>query len=205
MLSEYRVFLLFIDYEKENIISDEYSELRKELIFFNEKRNKILFEIIFVLKKLNLKTLLLFQSVEHGLEIEKLFDIPFISGNDNEEKRTEEKEKFLKEEGGFLCASNIFKKGVTLPEVQVLINVDGGLEDSNTIQKKGRVLGTTEDKRKSLIIDFFDFYHLYFSEHSKTRLKTYIDSIGENNVGILDVSCEDWSETLKKWIKKWFE
>lgn len=205
VLSEYRVFLLFINHEKENVDSDEYSELRKELIFSNEKRNNVLFEIVSILKKMNLKTLLLFQSVEHGLEIEKLFKIPFISGSDNEERRTEEKEKFLKEEGGFLCASNIFKKGVTLPEVQVLINVDGGLEDSNTIQKKGRVLGTTEDKRKSLIIDFFDFYHLYFSEHSKTRLKTYVDSIGKNNVEVFDIKIPQWKEDIENKIEKWFK
>lgn len=93
---------------------------------------------------------------------------------------------------------------MTLPEVEVLINVDGGLEDANTIQKKGRVLGTTKTKSRSLIIDFFDLYDAYFSDHSETRLNTYVEAIGENHVGILDTSADDVYETLERWIKKWF-
>ena len=103
-----------------------------------------------------------------------------------------------------MLASDIFKKGVTLPQVEVLINVDGGLEDANTIQKKGRVLGATETKSRSLIIDFFDLYDAYFSEHSETRLDTYIEAIGEKRVGILDTSIDDWLETFRRWTIKWF-
>ena len=101
-------------------------------------------------------------------------------------------------------ASGIFKKGVTVSEVEVLINVDGGLEDANTIQKKGRVLGTTASKDRSLIIDFFDVYSLYFSEHSEARLNAYINAIGEDEVGILDTSVDDCFPTLERWISKWF-
>ena len=86
-----------------------------------------------------------------------------------------------------------------------MINVDGGLEDANTIQKKGRVLGSTDDKSRSLIIDFFDFFDDYFSEHSSTRMETYVEAIGESEVGILDTNVSEWSETLKKWVKSWFD
>ena len=104
-----------------------------------------------------------------------------------------------------LSASGIFKKGVTLPAVEVMINVDGGLEDANTIQKKGRVLGATKDKQRSLIIDFFDEFDAYFSDHSGARLQTYIDAIGEKRVGILDTEIDDCYETLERWIKRWFK
>ena len=123
--------------------------------------------------------------------------------NDSEE-REQAKEKFLEGEGGFLLASDIFKKGVTVSQCQVLINVDGGLEDANTIQKKGRVLGATSTKDRSLIIDFFDLYDAYFSKHSETRLNTYVSSIGEDKVGILDTSIDDWLKTFENWTKKWF-
>ena len=39
---------------------------------------------------------------------------------------------------------------MTVSQVEVLINVDGGLEDANTIQRKGRVLGATENKKQEL-------------------------------------------------------
>ena len=55
-----------------------------------------------------------------------------------------------------------------------------------------------------MIIDFFDLYDAYFSDHSETRLNTYIGAIGERRVGILDTSIDDWKETFKAWTKKWF-
>ena len=93
---------------------------------------------------------------------------------------------------------------MTVSQCQVLINVDGGLEDANTIQKKGRVLGATSTKDRSLIIDFFDLYDAYFSKHSETRLNTYVSSIGEDKVGTLDTSIDDWLKTFENWTKKWF-
>ena len=207
VLSDYKVFMLLIDHNdiEYDVEVEDYNGYRKELIFESKLRNKILLKVIDVLRELNLKTLVLFQSVEHGRNVESLSGIPFISGENDSEERERAKEKFLEGEGGFLLASNIFKKGVTLPEAQVLVNVDGGLEDANTIQRCGRVLGATETKQKSVIIDFFDLYDVYFSEHSETRLNNYVDRIGEKRVSILDTSCEDWFETMKEWIKKWME
>ena len=207
MLSDYRVFMLLLDHNdiEYDIDVEDYNGYRKELIFESKLRNEILLKVIDVLRELNLKTLVLFQSVEHGRNVESLSGIPFISGENDSEEREQAKEKFLEGEGGLLLASGIFKKGVTLPQVEVMINVDGGLEDANTIQKKGRVLGATKTKSRSLIIDFFDLYDAYFSEHSETRLNTYIGAIGEKRVGILDTSIDDWLETLKRWTIKWSE
>ena len=206
VLSDYRVFMLLIDHNdiEYDIEVEDYNGYRKELIFESKLRNKILLKVIDVLRELNLKTLVLFQSVEHGRRVESLSGIPFISGVNDSEERERAKEKFLEGEGGFLLASDIFKKGVTVSQCQVLINVDGGLEDANTIQKKGRVLGATSTKDRSLIIDFFDLYDAYFSKHSETRLNTYVSSIGEDKVGILDTSIDDWLKTFENWTKKWF-
>lgn len=206
VLSDYKVFLLLFDHNdfEYDLEVDDYNEYRKKLIFENVQRNSVLLKVIDVLRRLNLKTLILFQSIEHGEIISTDAGITFISGKTKTADRAAAKDKFLEGEGGFLMASGIFKKGITLPEAQIMINVDGGLENSNTIQKKGRVLGTTATKSRSLIIDFLDIYDCYFSEHSETRLNTYIDSIGEPNVGILDTSIEDCYQTLEKWTKLWF-
>lgn len=207
VLSDYQVFMLMIDHNNIDYVDiiEDYDNLRKALIFNSKIRNEALIRLINMFQERGLKTLVLFQSVEHGSKISSLTRYKFISGITRSAEREEIKEGFLKESGGVLLASNIFKKGVTLPQVEVLINADEGLEDANTIQRKGRVLGTTEDKRRSLVIDFFDIYDLYFSEHSRTRLDTYIDSIGEDNVTILDISVDSWAEELGKCVDKWFE
>lgn len=207
VLSDYKVFMLFMDHNVEDYDVDdlEFMDIRKKLIFENEVRNKILRQVVNVLRELELKTLLLFQSVEHGNAVAEMLGETFISGETPMKIRTAAKEKFLEEDkGGILLASNIFKKGVTLPEVEVLINCDEGLEEANVIQRKGRVLGKTDAKSRSLVIDFFDLYDLYFSEHSETRLNTYIDAIGENKVGLLDTTNPEWINTFKRWTAKWF-
>ena len=206
VLSQYKVFEIVIDHNDidYNISSEEYIDLRNSLIFYSDYRNGVLLKIIDVLIELKLKTLILFQSIEHGSKIAELTSLPFISGKDKNAKREMEKNAFLGKDGGILLASNIFKKGVTLPEAQVLVNVDDGVEDANTIQKKGRVIAATKNKDRSLIIDFIDIYDAYFSEHSETRLNTYVKSIGEENVGIIDSSSPDAMELLKNWMERWF-
>ena len=207
VLSDYRVFMLLIDHTQQELDKDinDYTDYRRELILKNETRDKILIEVINFLREMKLKTLVLFQSVEHGRAMSSALNITFISGETKGEEREEEKVEFLKKDGGILLASNIFKKGITLPEASVMINVDGGLEKANVIQRAGRVLGVTSTKQKSLIIDFIDLFDAYFSKHSEARLDTYVKEIGEDKIGILDTSVNSWIETFKDWTKKWFE
>jgi superfamily II DNA or RNA helicase len=206
VLSEYKVFMLLIDHNQyEYDIEDaDYNDYRKKLIFENEQRNSILLQLVSVLRELNLKTLMLFQSVEHGRHIGELLGETFISGETKSDVREQVKREFLEKNGGFLLASNIFKKGVTLPQAEVLINCDEGLEDANTVQRKGRIMGATENKKRSLVIDFFDLYDLYFSDHSETRLNTYVSAVGERRIGLLDTSNADWIVTFRRWTEKWF-
>jgi len=209
VLTDYKVFMLLLDHNLIDYISDmedntNYNEYKKNIIFENEIRNAALYRTIDILRKLNLKTVIIFQSLDHGKSVSEATGIPFIHGGTKSVDREIEKNKFLEGEGGFLLASGIFKKGVTISATEVMVNVDGGLEDSNTIQKKGRVLGATKTKDRSLIIDFFDVYDLYFSEHSEARLNTYVKAVGEDKVGILDASVEDCFPTLENWITKWF-
>lgn len=211
VLSEYKVFELLVDHN--DILGDDidfddydYAELRKKLIFYSDIRNKFIIKVIELLKRLKLKSLLLFQSIEHGQIISDATNLPFVSGRDNNKTRELRKKELLdNKEGGILLASDIFKKGVTLPAVQVLLVCDNNKETAVTIQRKGRVLGATETKHRSAIIDFIDVYDVYFSQHSESRLNTYVESIGEKNVGILDTSVDDCFNTLEDWLKKWFE
>lgn len=207
VLSDYKVFLFAVNHNDiyYDIDDDDYATLRDKLIFKSDIRNKTLCNVIRVLDKLHLKTLVLFQSIEHGISISKKVGFPFISGATKNKEREKKKNEFLADKnGGVLLASNIFKKGITLPECEVIIIVDEGLEVSSVIQKKGRTLGVTDTKDKSLVIDFIDIYDVYFSEHSESRLETYVNEIGEKSIGILDVAENDYLKTFENWTKKWF-
>lgn len=209
VLSDYRVFILLVDHNDiryKGVDEYDYADCRRKLIFESAFRNEVLKRAVDMFVGLGLKTLVLFQSVEHGRAFAvTMGGVPFLSGETRNDEREREKKRFLEGEGGLLLASNIFKKGVTLPQAEVVINADEGLEEANVIQKKGRVLGTTVNKKRSLVVDFFDLYDAYFSEHSEARLNTYVDAVGENKVGIVDVSVEGWLNLIKRWTVKWFQ
>jgi superfamily II DNA or RNA helicase len=209
VLSDYKVFVLLVDHNDigyKGVDEYDYADCRRKLIFESRFRNEVLKRAVDMFVGLGLKTLVLFQSVEHGRAFaETMGGVPFLSGETKSREREHEKKRFLDGEGGLLLASNIFKKGVTLPAAEVLINADEGLEDANTIQRKGRVLGATETKKRSLVVDFFDLYDAYFSDHSEARLNTYVDAVGEDKVGIVDVSVDGWLELIKCWTVKWFQ
>lgn len=210
VLSDYRVFMLLVDHNKRSypgIDEYDYADVRRRLILENGFRDCVLKRVVEMFVGLGLKTLVLFQSVEHGKAFAATLGqrVSFLSGETRAEEREAAKKSFLEcEGGGVLLASNIFKKGVTLPAAEVMINADEGLEEANVIQRKGRVLGATANKKRSLVVDFFDLYDAYFSDHSEARLNTYVTSVGEKKVGIVDVSVEGWLQLVERWTRKWF-
>lgn len=205
-LSEYIVILLDINHSNNrNIRGNTYRDLHEEVITHNIERNHSLIMLISIVKRLKLKTLVLFSSKKHGYHISKLTGDLFLSGDDNLNTRLEVKKQFLKGEGKVLLASDIYKKGITLPEAQVMINAAGGKEDTLIIQKKGRVLGTTIQKSKALIVDFIDNYEMYFGEHSLHRIDVYEKSVGIDNIYVIDNNDKNLISQLTEVIKHWFE
>ncbi len=153
---------------------------------------------------MQLKTLGLFFNKKHGYNISKITGDPFLTGVNDLDEREYIKKVFLDNAGGVLLASNIFNKGITLPDVEVMLNMSGGLEKSSIIQKKGRVLGTTEDKKKALIVDFID-ESKYFDEHSISRIEVYEQSVGMKNIIVLDSEDDDFYPQCREFIKDWFK
>ena len=201
VLSNYKIGVLYADWHDIKPKTNEYMSICEAVLYDNDRRDDQIRSICAMLERLGLKTLLLFQSIEHGNKFARSTGYDFLSGETSGRVRESVKEAFLCAQGGILCASGIFKKGVTLPEVQVLINVDGGLEDANTIQKKGRVLGTTATKKKSLIIDIADNYKDYLFDHAQTRYENYTSVLSEEDIDCFDLF--DDLDYLEEWVRDW--
>lgn len=182
--------------------TEKYQAYLKKLIHENRDRNKILLDVINMCTANKWKTLVLFNSKQHGYFISEITGKTFLSGDDKTARRDAEKENFLRGRGKVLLASNIFKKGITLPEVEVLVLADGGLEGSNIIQKTGRVLGAAEGKDKAVIIDIMDIEPEYFSDHSLNRLEIFAENIGNDRIECYD---EDDMTEIEESIKAWFD
>lgn len=206
-LSESKVFLVLFDHGYETIEKTErkFHGFQEKLVFMNDRRDLMLVHLIQALEEEGFKTLVLFSSVIHGKRIELEGGWRFISGETDSDNRTIAKDAFLKGKGGVLLASNIFKKGITLPEVEIFINADGGLEDTNIIQKRGRVIGTAKGKTKSAIVDIMDLFSEYLSDHSKNRLSVYEEVNGKDKIVGFDTEEKSWLRDIVLEIKNWMK
>lgn len=66
----------------------------------------------------------------------------------------------------------VFGEGVDMPEVEVVINAEGGSDAKKTIQRM-RNMTPAKGKTRCLMIDFWDDMNPYFRKHSRARIKTY--------------------------------
>lgn len=208
ILAKDKIILLHINHSKNRNIDfsniNGYQDSVDKLIVNNKERNQIAINVIEICRKLQRKTLVLFSFREHGYNIAKITDDRYLTGYDKIGDRMMLKDQFLeRKDGGVMLASNIFNKGLTLPEVEILYNIGGGKEQSQLIQKKGRVLGTTADKKRAMIIDFIDESD-YFADHSLSRLEVYEKSVGIENIIVLNVYDDDFYTDLREQINQWF-
>lgn len=201
-----KVILISHEHQQKIKISAEdkpkkYHIFLTKLIHENKDRNSILLSLIKICNYNKWKTLVIFNSKVHGNLISNLSGCNFISGDDKTEVRNTNKENFLRGRGKVLLVSNIYKKGITLPEVEILIIADGGLEASNILQKKGRVLGAVENKTKALTIDIMDIEDVYFSDHSTNRLEAYVETVGNERIEIYDeFDLKEVEESIREWF-----
>jgi len=66
----------------------------------------------------------------------------------------------------------VFKEGVDIPEIEVVINAEGGKDAKMTVQKM-RNLTPHHGKTEAIYVDFYDMMNPYFETHSKARLAEY--------------------------------
>lgn len=126
--------------------------------------------------------------LEHGEELEKT--IPgavYLKGEDSLNKRMEIINKFNNGEIPVLIGSSILNEGISISNMKVLIMASGGKAMTQTIQKIGRVLRITKEKRQGVFYDFIDMNNKYLFKHSKQRLSLYKKE-GYDDISILDAN-----------------
>lgn len=66
----------------------------------------------------------------------------------------------------------VFGEGVDIPEIDVVINAEGGADDISTVQRL-RCLTKLPGKELAIVVDFNDLTNAYFEKHSRARLRVY--------------------------------
>ena len=126
--------------------------------------------------------------LEHGKELNEV--IPgsvYLKGEDPLNKRMEVINKFNNGEVPVLIGTNILQEGISISNMKTLIMASGGKAVTATIQRIGRVLRITKEKRQGVFYDFIDMNNKYLFKHSKQRLSLYKKE-GYDDISILDAN-----------------
>lgn len=134
-----------------------YRKLVAEGVIENEVRNSVIIKVAREASARNLKTLILVRELKHGKLLQKYIpDSIWLHGSVSSMKRKKALKQFERGEISCIIASTIFDEGVNLPSINILILAAGGKARTKTIQRLGRGLRTTKDKKSVLVIDFLD-------------------------------------------------
>jgi superfamily II DNA or RNA helicase len=159
---------------------NNYQEVYVKAIVENKIRNRIIMKTVKEYNAAGKSCLILINRIEHGKELVKtaeLLDVTvtFIRGQTDSEIRDEVKQKLKTKEFMCVIATTIWKEGVNIPSLDVIVNAGGGKSEISTLQSLGRGLRTFEGKTEIILIDFFDNSHKFLVDHFGERISLYCD------------------------------
>ncbi len=118
--------------------------------------------------------LILFKRIEHGERLKALMpEAELLHGSHSLDERREAVERFKRGDLRFLIASNIFKQGISISNIDTLVNAGAGKSEKETLQKIGRAMRKSEGKYRARIFDFVDRGNKWTREHAEERWNIY--------------------------------
>lgn len=174
-LSKPRIKLIPIE-EKESISGlFRYADIYQAGIVTNKERNEKIVKIAKKHRKKGESSLILVKDIEHGLILEELFEgrSLFVRGLTTKEDREKIKNALNDKRIKIVISTAVWREGVDIPSLDVVINACGGKSEIMTLQAIGRGLRTTSTKSKIIVIDFLDPYK-YLASHAIKRISIYI-------------------------------
>jgi superfamily II DNA or RNA helicase len=159
-----------------------YQTVYKKYILENEVRNNMIMRSTKDLVEKGYQTLVLFTKIKHGELLLKLFrengiDCEMLNGSDNQEIRTNIKNKLLNNELKCVIASKIFDIGVDIPTLSGLVLAGPSKSEILAKQRVGRVIRMSPGKTYAAIQDFYD-HAPFLDKHSKRRFDIYSSEKG---------------------------
>ncbi|MGD9749358.1 MAG: DEAD/DEAH box helicase [Acidimicrobiia bacterium] len=151
--------------------------LPHELIYTNEYRNRLIIKLAQKALADGYRNVLLATSSLHQVRaLDALLDSAGLDHGVIVGATPKPSRKLIVEQlkrGDFqVLLGTVLSEGVDIPEIECVINAEGGLDIKKTIQRM-RNLTPAEGKTRSLMIDFWDATNTYLRKHSRARLKTY--------------------------------
>jgi len=126
--------------------------------------------------------LILIIKIEHGRNIvdaaKRLYDVDleFVYGNTDKEVRNKIQHALSAKEIKGVVATAVFREGLDVPSLDVVINACEAKSELLTLQAVGRGLRRTTEKKYVTIVDFFNPNHHFLVNHFGERICLYMDN-----------------------------
>lgn len=151
-------------------------EMQSEAVYENPYRNNLIIEIAKKYIAKNLSILIVSNRVKQVRALDRLckkigikYDV--VIGTTANATRQKRIKRFANRESQVLIGT-VFGEGVDIPEIDVVINAEGGRGVVSTIQRL-RNLTPHEDKKRAIFVEFADLTNGYLAEHSRKRINEY--------------------------------
>lgn len=162
----------------------KYLDIYKACIVNNRARNRLIISQAGKEIESGKSVLILVKQVEHGdnllwmanLLLKDKAKCHFVWSNTGKDERGLIKNALENKDIKCVIASAVWKEGINIKSLDVVINAAGGKSEIATLQGIGRGLRTTATKNTVTIIDFLDGYNRYLSHHAMLRMKVYIEN-----------------------------
>jgi superfamily II DNA or RNA helicase len=168
---------------KDHSISElrKYSDVYQYGVVENANKNLIIVETAKNYIDKGHSVLILLQRIDHCKLIKEVgntigLDVKVVQGSVESETRTEIKKALNAKQIKCVACTAVWREGVNIPELNVVINAAGGKSEIMTLQAIGRGLRKTENKSDLTIVDIFDPSHRFLIEHFGERLCLYMDN-----------------------------
>ena len=152
--------------------SKMYQQVYKKGVIFHENRNNMIRDEI---DKGPHPCLCLVAKVEHAEALSGATGSIILTGKASNDERAAAIAGVKAGKVKCIIATAIFDEGIDLPNIRKVILAGGGKSIVKSLQRVGRGLRKAEGKDTVEIVDFFDEHHFFLKNHSKTRMKLWVE------------------------------
>lgn len=162
--------------------------LKRQCITENPHRNKMIAHVAAELAPR--KTIIIAREHSHIRAICEALDdegvrFRVLTGRTTQDQRMDYVDEFTGPGDLHVLVGNVLGEGVDIPDVECVINAEGGKDEKQTWQRQRNLTIVEGSKKAPLMVDFYDCMSAVFEKHSKARLKVY-KSEGEFSAEVVE-------------------
>lgn len=168
---------------KQFIESKKYNDVHEEAIVTSRVRNRLIAEVANDYVKNGMSVLIFITKIKHAENIvkigKKIFNLkiqPIVSSgklNSNADEKEQIKQDFKDKKIMCVVSSSVWKEGVNIPSLDVIILADIGKKDPAVIQAIGRGKRKTARKTVMIVVDLFDDCSTHLIKQFGYRITLY--------------------------------